>query len=162
MGKRVRNTVSEPRLSRTRLSRIFAQRSQPGRTEFRERLICDGFPITIFIFKSRINLYKSDICVTWTNWVGPPDRMIGWMCGVSLKERQPSTELRRRLGVDSRGNWGCEEKRQTEMAWTCGRKEWGRPRKITQVRRTLSADIRLPKVEPPGRPQPKDMLWTAQ
>ena len=26
-------------------------------------------------------------------------RMIRWMCGVSLRERQPSTELRRRLGA---------------------------------------------------------------
>ena len=36
-------------------------------------------------------------------------RVIG--SGVSLKERQPSTELRRRL---CRGNWGCDEKRQKE------------------------------------------------
>ena len=28
-------------------------------------------------------------------------RMIRWMCGVSLKERQPSTELRRRRGVEA-------------------------------------------------------------
>ena len=34
-------------------------------------------------------------------------RMIGWMCGVSLKERQ------------CRDSWGCDEKRQNEVAWTC-------------------------------------------
>ena len=45
-------------------------------------------------------------------------RMIRWMCGVSLKERQLSTELRRRLGVEPRGNWGCDEKKPTEGAWT--------------------------------------------
>ena len=37
-------------------------------------------------------------------------RMIGWRCSVSLKERQPITELRRR--------WRCDEKMQTEVAWT--------------------------------------------
>ena len=31
-------------------------------------------------------------------------RMIRWMCGVSSKERQPSTELRRRLGVEAIGD----------------------------------------------------------
>ena len=31
-------------------------------------------------------------------------RMIRWMCGVSLKETQPSTELRRRLGIDAIGD----------------------------------------------------------
>ena len=31
-------------------------------------------------------------------------RMTRWMRGVSLKERQPSTELRRRLGVEAIGN----------------------------------------------------------
>ena len=30
--------------------------------------------------------------------------MIRWMCGVSLKERQPSTELRRSLGVEAIGD----------------------------------------------------------
>ena len=30
-------------------------------------------------------------------------RMIRWMCGVSLKERQSSTELRRHLGVQANG-----------------------------------------------------------
>ena len=30
-------------------------------------------------------------------------RMIRWMCGFSLKERQLSTELRRRLGVEAIG-----------------------------------------------------------
>ena len=47
-------------------------------------------------------------------------RMIRWMCGLSLRERQPSTELRRRLGVEAIG--GCDDKRQTEMARTCGKK----------------------------------------
>ena len=31
-------------------------------------------------------------------------RMIRWLCGVSLKERQSSTELRRRLGVEEIGD----------------------------------------------------------
>ena len=31
-------------------------------------------------------------------------RMSRWMCGVSLKERQHSTELRRRLGLDAIGD----------------------------------------------------------
>ena len=31
-------------------------------------------------------------------------RMIRWTCGVSLKERQPSTERRRRLGVETIGD----------------------------------------------------------
>ena len=44
--------------------------------------------------------------------------MIMWMCGVSLIERQPSTELRRHLGVEAIG----DEKMQTEVAWTCGKK----------------------------------------
>ena len=30
--------------------------------------------------------------------------MIRWMCGVSLTERQPSTELRRHLGVEAIGD----------------------------------------------------------
>ena len=33
-------------------------------------------------------------------------RMVRWMCGVSLKDREPSTELRRRI-------WGHNEKVQT-------------------------------------------------
>ena len=39
------------------------------------------------------------------------------MCGVSVKERQPRTEPM------YRGNWGCDEKRHGEVAWT--RKEKG-------------------------------------
>ena len=39
-------------------------------------------------------------------------RMIRWMCGVSRKGRQSSTELRCRL------KWGYDEKRQTEMTWS--------------------------------------------
>ena len=31
-------------------------------------------------------------------------RMIRWMCGVSLRERQPGTELRRCLGVEAIGD----------------------------------------------------------
>ena len=31
-------------------------------------------------------------------------RIIKWMCGVSLKEKQPSTELRQQLGVDAIGD----------------------------------------------------------
>ena len=31
-------------------------------------------------------------------------RMIMWMFGVSLKERQPGTELRRQLGVEATGD----------------------------------------------------------
>ena len=41
--------------------------------------------------------------------------MIRWMCGVSMRERQPSTELRRRLGVDCRGYLGCDEKMQNDV-----------------------------------------------
>ena len=44
-------------------------------------------------------------------------RMIRWLCDVSLKERQPSTELRR-----CRSNWGCDEKKQTEVVRICGKK----------------------------------------
>ena len=30
--------------------------------------------------------------------------MVRWMCGVSMRERQPSTELRRRLDVEATGD----------------------------------------------------------
>ena len=39
--------------------------------------------------------------------------MIRWMCGVSLRERQLSTELQRRIG-----NGGCNDKVQTDVEWT--------------------------------------------
>ena len=40
-------------------------------------------------------------------------RMIRWMCGVSLKERQPSTELRRRLSVEAIG----DVMRRCRLSW---------------------------------------------
>ena len=47
-------------------------------------------------------------------------RMIRWMCDVSLKERRSSSEVRRCVGVEAM--WGCNEKTQTEVARTCGKK----------------------------------------
>ena len=46
-------------------------------------------------------------------------RMIGWLCGVSLKERQPSTELRRRLGVEEIG----DVMRRFRLSWWHGHVE---------------------------------------
>ena len=60
-------------------------------------------------------------------------RMIRWMCGVSLKELQTSTELGRRSGVGD--DWGCKEKVRTEVALTCGKDEQCR-----QGRGTLRVD----------------------
>ena len=40
-------------------------------------------------------------------------RMIRWMCGVSLKERRPSTGLRRRQGVEAIG----DVKRRGRLRW---------------------------------------------
>ena len=45
-------------------------------------------------------------------------RLVRLMCGVSLKDRQPSNELRRRIGVESIG--GRDEKIQTKVACTHG------------------------------------------
>ena len=42
-------------------------------------------------------------------------RMIRWMC-VVFRWENDSTELRRRLGVDT-NYWECDEKVQTEVAW---------------------------------------------
>ena len=41
-------------------------------------------------------------------------RMIRWMSNVTLKNRKSSSELRERLGLDSR-----RLKRQIEMVWPC-------------------------------------------
>ena len=51
--------------------------------------------------------------------------MVRWMCGIKLKDRFPSKELRERLGVDDvalvlqqktgcigMGNWACAAKRR--------------------------------------------------
>ena len=90
-------------------------------------------------------------------------RMIRWMCGVSLKERQPSTELRRRLGVEEIGMWWedsesdwwhghAERKADADYVKAFsrlvveGKAHVGRPGKTWQS--TLSADIRLLKVNP--------------
>ena len=40
-------------------------------------------------------------------------RMIKWMCGVFLKERQPSTELRRHLGEEAIG----DVMRRSRLRW---------------------------------------------
>ena len=84
-------------------------------------------------------------------------RMIRWMCGVSLKERQPSTEL----GVEAVGDvmrrgrlrWHRLVERKDDAdyvkAYTRlvveGKASVGRPRKTWQD--TLSADMRLLKVD---------------
>ena len=41
--------------------------------------------------------------------------LLKWMCGGSVKERQPGAELRRRPGVGAIG----DEKIQSEVAWSC-------------------------------------------
>ena len=38
------------------------------------------------------------------------------MCGVATKERPHRTAMKTRC----RGNWRCNEKVQTQVAWTCG------------------------------------------
>ena len=38
--------------------------------------------------------------------------MVRWMCGVKLKDRLPSNELRERLGIDDSIGW----------AWACAAK----------------------------------------
>ena len=78
----------------------------------------------------RVKVYTESIrscllygCETWAMRAGRESkmertemRMIRWMCRVSLKERQPSTELRRCIGIEALGR--CYEKRQTGLAWT--------------------------------------------
>ena len=75
-------------------------------------------------------------------------RMVRWMCGVSPKERQPSTELRRRLGVEATGDvmrrgrlrWHghVERKHNADYVKTCtrlvveGKAPVVRPRKTWQ------------------------------
>ena len=44
--------------------------------------------------------------------------MFRWMCGVSLKERQSTQNCEKYYR--HRGNWGCDEKVQTEVALKCG------------------------------------------
>ena len=74
--------------------------------------------------------------------------MIRWMCGVSKKERQPSTELRRHLDVEAigdvmrRGRPRChghvERKDDADYVKGCsklvveGKMPVGRPRKTSQ------------------------------
>ena len=98
-------------------------------------------------------------------------RMIRWLCGVSVKESQPSTELRRRLCVEAivdvtrrrRLGWHghAERKDDADYVKACtrlvveGKVPAGRPRKTWQ--NILSADRRLLKVDLLGRPRTKEM-----
>ena len=46
-------------------------------------------------------------------------RMVRWMCGVKLKDRLPSKELRERLGID--GSIGIAAE-QAVLVWACAAK----------------------------------------
>ena len=46
-------------------------------------------------------------------------RMVRWMCGVKLKNRLPSKELRERLGVDDSLDIAAEE---AALVWACAAK----------------------------------------
>jgi len=46
-------------------------------------------------------------------------RMVRWMCGVKLKDRLPSKELRERLGLDD--SLGIAAK-QAALVWACAAK----------------------------------------
>ena len=43
-------------------------------------------------------------------------RLVRWMCGVKLKDRLPSKELRERLGVDDSIDIAAE---QAALVWSC-------------------------------------------
>ena len=47
-------------------------------------------------------------------------RMVRWMCGVKLKDRLPSKELRERLGVDDIELVLQQE--QAALVWACAAK----------------------------------------
>jgi len=42
-------------------------------------------------------------------------RMVRWMCGVKLKDRLPSKDLRERLGI-------CIAAKQAALVWACAAK----------------------------------------
>jgi len=42
-------------------------------------------------------------------------RMVKWMCGVKVKDKVPSKELRERLGIDDLGTAA----KQAVMVWAC-------------------------------------------
>jgi len=46
-------------------------------------------------------------------------RMVRWMCGIKLKERLPSKELRERLGIDDSIGIAAE---QAALVWECAAK----------------------------------------
>ena len=46
-------------------------------------------------------------------------RMVRWMCGIKLKERLPSKELRERLGIDDSIGIATE---QAALVWECAAK----------------------------------------
>jgi len=48
-------------------------------------------------------------------------RMVRWMCGVKLKDRFPSKELRERLGIDDVAGSGITAE-QVVMVWACAAK----------------------------------------
>jgi len=47
-------------------------------------------------------------------------RMVRWMCGAKLKDRLPSKELRKRLGVDDIA-LVLQQNRLRGLSWTNGR-----------------------------------------
>ena len=47
-------------------------------------------------------------------------RMVRWMCGVKLKDRLPSKELRERLGIDGHSTGIAAE--QAALVWACAAK----------------------------------------
>ena len=71
-------------------------------------------------------------------------RMVRWMCGVSLKDRVPSAELRERMGIESvsdvvkqnRLKWLGHVQQKDDDDWVKkimsfeveGKRGWGRPR----------------------------------
>lgn len=84
-------------------------------------------------------------------------RMVRWMCGASLSDRQPSAELRRRVGVEAIGDvirrsrlrWYGHVERKDDEDWVKGCTKLvvegtapvGRPRKTWQ--NSVSADLNL-------------------
>jgi len=47
-------------------------------------------------------------------------RMVRWMCGIKLKDRFPSKELRERLGIDDSIGITAE---QAALVWACAAKK---------------------------------------
>jgi len=53
-------------------------------------------------------------------------RMVRWMCGIKLKDRVPSKELRERLGLDDIISVLQQNRMRWTVVWACGekRRQW--------------------------------------